>query len=93
MNLNRLLTRHASGEFAEVQDGKVLREGQTLTCAHCGRVWEVQPGSGRPRGWCWKCHAPTCGAPGCTICLPRAQQIITVEQRLDLWRKMEDWRG
>jgi len=47
----------------------------TVMCCHCGMHYTVVPGSGRRRGFCFKCMAPTCGGPSCDQC-------FTVEQRL-----------
>ena len=55
--------------------------GDTLQCVHCGRHWRVHPGSGRVRGFCFKCNGPTCHNEGCsTICQP-------VEKKLELWER------
>lgn len=86
-----LLARHNSGEFRELsQDtGRVLAEGETLSCAHCGKTWHVKPGSGTHRGWCFKCNAPTCGSRACQTCLPWERQMEIMEQRHRLWQEME----
>jgi hypothetical protein len=52
----------------------------TLQCAHCGGHWQVQPGSGKIRGFCTRCMAPVCGAPNCFECVP-------FEQKMDLLEK------
>lgn len=36
-------------------------------CVHCQKVWKVEPGSGRLRGFCGKCNGPVCG-PMCLEC-------------------------
>lgn len=36
-------------------------------CVHCQKVWLVQPGSGKLRGFCMKCNGPICG-PSCLEC-------------------------
>ena len=56
-------------------------EFDTLQCVHCGRHWEVVPGSGRKRGWCLKCNGPTCGAQKCDECYPFEKQIEDAEKR------------
>lgn len=49
--------------------------GDTLQCCHCQKHWEVRAGSGRTRGWCYRCAASTCGHPACDECVPREQRI------------------
>lgn len=49
-----------------------------LQCVHCQFMWVVQPGSGRRRGWCFKCGGPTCGADKCMEC-------GAIERRTDLY--------
>ncbi len=82
------LSRYASGEFTErsIDTGRILAEGQTLTCMHCGRVWQVKPGSGIKRGWCFRCGGPTCGSRACSErCVPFERQLEIAEQRARLW--------
>lgn len=91
-NINLLVTRHASGEFVEVGEfGR--REGQTQQCCHCGRHWEVKPGSGTRRGWCVRCGKVTCGARACQTCVPYEEVVFRAEQRWGLWRAMEESGG
>ena len=87
MTLLRLLVPHPSGEFTVASpNGRVLREGQTLTCVHCGGMWEVKPGSGCRRGWCLRCNGPTCGSQECSrACLPWERQMESMERRVQLW--------
>lgn len=63
--------------------GVILVDGvcvaDTIKCVHCGRHWIAIKGSGRVRGWCFKCNGPFCG-PTCTACYP-------IEQRLDDFEK------
>lgn len=61
-------------------DGTV-KEGVTLQCVHCGRHWQVLPGSKRRRGWCLKCGGPTCGAVACVLCVPAEKRIELMEAR------------
>lgn len=53
---------------AIIADGKEV--GYTLQCVHCGQHWQVIPGSGRKRGWCFYCNGPTCGLPNCRYHVP-----------------------
>jgi hypothetical protein len=86
------LSHHLSGEFIEkTLDGKIIAEGQTITCAHCGIVWQVKPGSGRERGWCLRCGGPTCGSKACTErCVPYERQMEIMERRARLLEYIEN---
>ena len=70
--------RGPAGHFLIVRPGDTNREGETLQCVHCGKHWIREPGSGRRRGFCLKCHGVTCGGQECVaVCLP-------FEARIDL---------
>lgn len=56
----------------------------TVSCCHCGRVWLWQPGSGRQRGWCGRCHGITCGSRRCDHCVPQEQQLENMERNQPL---------
>jgi len=87
------LSRRPSGEFVErsLDTGRILDAGQTLTCTHCGRIWQVKPGSGRERGWCLRCGGPTCGAKECTErCVPYERQMELMERRSRLREYFEN---
>ena len=61
------------------------KESETLSCVHCQMFWEIEPGSGRERGWCWRCAGPLCGKRQCfERCLPweKACEIIEARERL-----------
>jgi hypothetical protein len=65
-------------------DGKEVAE--TLQCVHCGRHWQVVPGSGAKRGWCAHCNGPSCGKPQCMVCVPAEaklefQEALAAEQQ------------
>lgn len=51
----------------------------TVSCCHCRRVWLVQPGSGRRRGFCQRCMGITCGSVECHECLPFEAWLENVE--------------
>ncbi|MGE0289373.1 MAG: hypothetical protein AB7I42_24275 [Bradyrhizobium sp.] len=55
-------------------------EADTLTCCHCGRVWQHRKGSGIARGFCRKCMKPHCGDADCWECYPIAQRIDDYEK-------------
>jgi hypothetical protein len=86
--LSRLL-RRPGGEFAEfTEDGKLVREGQTVMCEHCGAHFELVRGSGKRRGYCQHCAGPTCGRPACDTCDSWERKIARIEQQQALWRSM-----
>ena len=64
--------------FVTDPDGNLV-ESDTLQCVHCGAHWQVQPGSGKIRGFCSRCNGPICG-PKCLDCVPREQQLQNIEQ-------------
>lgn len=51
-------------------------------CVHCGRHVQYQPGSGRLRGWCWRCNGMFCG-PDCEKCVAKEQQLENMAQGKD----------
>ena len=53
-------------------------EADTLQCVHCGCHWQVQPGSGKRRGFCSRCTGPVCG-PQCSECVPMERQLEIME--------------
>jgi hypothetical protein len=65
-----------TGPYGEVQ------EGDTLSCCHCRRHWQVRKGSGEDRGYCWSCGAVTCGHADCEACVPHAQRQWNIEHGL-----------
>lgn len=88
--MQQFTARRPSGEYTIINEYGERAQGETLSCVHCGRMWIVQPGSGRQRGYCLKCGGPTCGAKDCTDrCLPFERQLEIIEQRHRLYRSME----
>ncbi len=67
------------------EEGRTLDEGDTLMCVHCQYHWQVQPGSGAERGWCFRCGGPTCGKPRCDVCVPFERALEEAEARSRLW--------
>jgi len=72
------IPRHTSSRpkgwsIVTTPDGR-SEECDTQMCVHCGKHWRVQPGSGKVRGYCFKCMGPICG-PKCVECYPREKQI------------------
>jgi hypothetical protein len=62
---------------------KPLLEVASLQCVHCGCHWVPQPGSGKVRGFCTRCHGPVCG-PGCAECVPTEQLLENLEAGREL---------
>lgn len=56
-----------------------ILEAATLQCCHCGMHWVPRPGSGRVRGFCFRCNGPICGA-SCVECVPALQMIENIEK-------------
>ena len=73
-----------AGEITIVDPGgdRPLGVAPTLQCVHCGAHFTPQPGSGRVRGFCTRCHGPVCG-PGCAQCVPHEQQLENLEAGRD----------
>jgi hypothetical protein len=77
MNTKKTTNIHPAGFMQIVRDDGTTLEADTMRCVHCGKHWQVVPGSGRKRGWCIKCNGPLCGKELCMkSCYP-------VEKRLD----------
>ena len=66
-------------------DSDKVVEQHTVTCCHCNHVFYVRPGSGKERGWCFMCNAPTCGDQRCNAalngCTPFEKKLEAYEWR------------
>ncbi len=63
------------------ESGKVIDEGESLKCVHCGLHFVVRPGSGRERGFCLNCMGPLCGAKECMDnCVPWERRMEEMER-------------
>ena len=62
-------------------DGKVVAE--TKVCCHCSKHWVPEPGSGKVRGFCVKCHGYLCGAEKCMVHYAFEKQIEDYEALLN----------
>jgi hypothetical protein len=51
-----------------------------LQCVHCQKVMRVVRGSGRKRGFCFKCMGPTCGTEACQSCVP-VEKGLEIEEK------------
>ena len=63
-------TKPKAAGYIIIDDGFTKQEYDTVQCVHCQRHWKVVPGSGRKRGWCFKCGGVTCGSKHCETCIP-----------------------
>jgi len=71
--------RKASGYFQETGLWGELKDGETLSCCHCGGIWILQKGSGKARGFCQQCDRVHCGGPTCWECIPYEARIENLE--------------
>lgn len=53
----------------------------TVQCVHCGGHFVMVKGSGKTRGWCFKCNGMICG-PSCRECLPKEKWLDMKEKGL-----------
>jgi len=58
-----------------IDETGLVTERELLHCVHCGYMWQVQPGSGRKRGYCTCCAGPTCGRTECDSCVPLMKKL------------------
>ena len=66
-----------------------VRESATYNCCHCQYVVHVHFGSGKERGHCYLCDAPTCGKQNCmTSCHPFLKKIEEIENRYRLHKAL-----
>ena len=57
-------------------DGSRIEESDLRQCKHCQCLWKFEPGSGKLRGYCWKCAGHLCGKKACLEgCYPAMQRI------------------
>jgi hypothetical protein len=86
MNQLELLSREHKWVMLEqsLSTGRYEEVAQMLQCVHCQGLWEVKPGSGKRRGFCLRCNAPTCGRAGCDRCKPWEMACEIQEGRVSL---------
>lgn len=86
MSDRRWTARRASYSIA-VDPDNGTEEADWRQCCHCFRVWKIEPGSGKTRGYCSNCNGLTCGpdcqnaAPG--ECVPKEKWLDCVERGVD----------
>lgn len=86
--MGRVSRRRADGYIHVVEPGQPDFEADTVMCVHCNAHWYLEPGSGRQRGWCWRCAGPHCGGPACWTCVPLERKVDEALRRMALARQM-----
>jgi len=66
-----------------------LKETDTFNCCHCQITVHVHFGSGKKRGYCPMCNAPTCGEKHCLECVPFMKKIEESENRHRLRKTLD----
>jgi hypothetical protein len=69
-------------ELTDPGSDKVYKRAATTMCVHCGGHFEATPGSGRIRGFCYRCNGAICSFACAQKCVPRLQRIINMEAGL-----------
>lgn len=70
---------HPHGYIRREHASGLVEEADAMVCVHCQFTWRYQPGSGRERGWCFRCGAVTCGATACMTCVHFERRIELIE--------------
>ena len=78
------MKRAAYGVWTDAEGKKT--EADYLQCCHCQWTWPIVKGSGRQRGWCTLCAAPTCGRVACQSCQPFERRLEAEARRDALMR-------
>jgi hypothetical protein len=74
-----MILRKKTG-YATITSPTGLKEFDTCTCKHCGRVWAIkstEKGQGDLGGWCRTCQGaicPTCVGKDCTPFMKRIKE-------------------
>jgi hypothetical protein len=67
------------------EDSDRVAEEYSITCCHCNHVFFIQRRSGKERGWCRMCSAPTCGDTRCDSAL---NGCVPFEQKLERYERL-----
>jgi hypothetical protein len=69
--------------YALLRDGEGnITERETVSCVHCQFIWQIEPGSGRKRGFCYNCNGLVCGKQQCLEhCTPFEKAIEDMERK------------
>jgi len=86
MGITVITNRELLGHSIKRTNGAILRDNrlvaETLQCVVCGAHFELEPGSGRQRGWNTKLKGFTCGNEACTIGLPHDRYLDMLERNI-----------
>ena len=77
--MSELTHRQHTGYFSVMDVGGALKDGETLSCCHCGHTWILQKGSGKVRGFCLECNRHHCGGETCWDCVPLEVRLENIE--------------
>ena len=61
--------------------GGKLVELATLTCIHCNTIYVLNPERKKRRGYCKRCHAYICDAPGCNFDCNPTEECVELAHR------------
>lgn len=85
-------THKVGGEFI-ITDEAGSHTFASAQCVHCGVHWQVMPGSGRLRGYCYPCKGVLCGKEACMKeCVCIEAQIEIMEGNKKTINKFKDNR-
>lgn len=70
--------------WADRESDKVVM-ADTFMCCHCGLHEQINPGSGKRRGYCSRCAKFTCGRKCCDVCIPIEQRLDNMDAGLGCW--------
>ncbi len=73
----RVMQQHGEVEVFGL-DGQDERFG-TTQCCHCGAHFKMVKGSGKVRGYCFRCKGIFCGSK-CEVCIPKEKQLDIMEE-------------
>jgi|SRR5580698_6438756 hypothetical protein len=77
---------HRVGYHIETpREGGPTIQHDLMACVHCGYVWEPKPGSGKKRGFCYRCNGFVCGHAECLKkgCVPQERWLEAMERGID----------
>jgi hypothetical protein len=84
IDINRIVTPAQAGYAEIISPGNKTKEFDTLTCAHCNRVWPFRSTDkkiGDLGGWCSVCQQPICTPCTAHGCMPFEKKIALYEKQ------------
>ena len=85
-----LLPPGSYGYISITEPGKTTVERDAYLCCHCQEMCIIVPGSGKTRGYCYLCFAPTCGQKRCSErCVPFEAKLEAMEGRRRFYKQLE----